>query len=186
MTTIEPRRTTKRNARRLGELAQNSTAERVLEAVREFLDMDVAYATEGVEGDQSFRALEGDTVPSASTRGSSCRSTRPIASGFSQGGFPTSFPTCAPTTRGLAGGDRSGRRRSLRVVPLIFSNGEHCGTLVSRPGHPGLRRLSRHGERPPPGRALDPALARAENERGIGAQFCPVSARALLEVLEPR
>lgn len=44
----------------LGELAIEPSVERAVAAVRDFLGMDVAYATEFVDGHQLFRVLRGD------------------------------------------------------------------------------------------------------------------------------
>jgi putative nucleotidyltransferase with HDIG domain len=44
----------------LGELAMQPSVEGAVAAVRDFLGMDVAYATEFVDGQQQFRVLRGD------------------------------------------------------------------------------------------------------------------------------
>lgn len=52
--------TTTESIRRLSEIAQEPVAEGAVEAVREFLGMEVAYATEHTDSEQLIRVLRGD------------------------------------------------------------------------------------------------------------------------------
>ena len=74
--------------RSASELARAPSIERALQAVREFLGMDIAYATEHIGDIQHIRRIEGgESTPSVPIPTTRCRSTRPTASVSSRASF---------------------------------------------------------------------------------------------------
>ena len=114
------------------ELAQTPSLERALEAVRDFLGMEVAYATEHVEGVQVFRAAEGDL----GSFGLQQPIVIPLELTFCQRILDGRLPNLIPDIQ------NEDRARSLPIVeqtgvgafasvPLHFSDGRLFGTLCA-------------------------------------------------------
>lgn len=116
----------------LGELARSPTVERTLEAVREFLGMEVAYASEFVDTHQVFRVLRGDGDSFGVHEGLAM----PLEETYCQRVLAARLPNLIPDVRG------DDRAASLPVtdgagvgafasVPLTFSDGRVYGTLCA-------------------------------------------------------
>ena len=117
---------------RLGEVAQTPTAEAAVQAVRELLDMDVAYATEFVDDQQVMRILRGDGASFGAREGIGI----PLDQTYCQRILDGRLPNLIPDVRA------DERAASLPItelcnvgayvsVPLTFSNGEFYGTLCA-------------------------------------------------------
>src|SRR5665213_1738739 len=79
----------------ISELAQQPSIERALNAVRELLGMDIAYATESVDGDQVFRFIEGDPI----SFGVSATHTMPLDQTYCQKILEGRLPNLIPDVR---------------------------------------------------------------------------------------
>ena len=118
--------------RELGELAQNPSAERAVEAVRELLGMDVAATTEFVDGKQFFRVLSGD----AESFGLGTGAGLPLEQTYCQRVLAGRLPNLILDVRG---DDRAAslpitelaRVGAFASVPLTFSDGTLYGTLCA-------------------------------------------------------
>jgi HD-GYP domain-containing protein (c-di-GMP phosphodiesterase class II) len=117
----------------LGELAQHPTAERAVEAMREFLGMDVAYTTEFVRENGVLRILRGD---GESFGGMAEGAQMPLKHTYCQRVLAGRLPNLIPDVRG------DDRAASLPItaianvgayasVPLTFSDGKLYGTLCA-------------------------------------------------------
>jgi hypothetical protein len=67
-------------ATNLSDLAQRPSVALALEAMREFLGMDVAYTSEIIGDHMALRALDGDGESFSISEGCHCRASRPTAS----------------------------------------------------------------------------------------------------------
>jgi response regulator RpfG family c-di-GMP phosphodiesterase len=116
----------------LAELAQQPTVERAVEAVREFLGMDVAFTGEFADGHQIFRVLRGDGDSFGVSQGFQI----PLEQTYCQRVMDGRLPNLITDVRG------DDRAASLPVtekadigafvsVPLRFSGGELYGTLCA-------------------------------------------------------
>lgn len=116
----------------MSELAQAPSVERALRSVRDFLGMDVAYATEHVGDKQIFRFIEGDTT----SFGLSAPIELPLDQTYCQRILDGRLPNLNPDIRG------DERSASLPItkaadvgafasVPLRFSDGRLFGTLCA-------------------------------------------------------
>ena len=116
----------------LGELARNPSVERALDAVRELLDMDVAYATEMTGEEQRFRNLRGD----AQSFGIEPDSTMPTEETYCGRILAGRLPNLIPDVRG---DDRAASMPITEAaavgafvsVPLRLSDGKLYGTLCA-------------------------------------------------------
>jgi hypothetical protein len=117
---------------RLGEVAQSPSAERAVQAVREFLDMDVASATEFVDGHQVFHVVQGDAASFGMSEGRGI----PLDQTYCQRVMAGRLPNLIPDVR------NEERAASLPVtkaanigayvsIPITFSSGEFYGTLCA-------------------------------------------------------
>jgi response regulator RpfG family c-di-GMP phosphodiesterase len=126
---------------RLGEVSQSPTVESAVEAVREVLGMEVAYATEFVDGQQVFQHLTGDGESFGVAEGT----TMPLDQTYCQRVLDGRLPNIIPDVRA------DDRAASLPIteaadvgsfvsVPLVLSDGEVHGTLcaASHQANPAL------------------------------------------------
>ncbi len=114
------------------DIAHAPSIERALQAIREFLDMDIAYASEHLDGHQHIRLIEGDSTPSGTDPGYSM----PLADSYCklilEGRLPNMIPDTGanPLTAALpvtAEADVG----AFCSVPLRFSDGRLYGTLCA-------------------------------------------------------
>jgi response regulator RpfG family c-di-GMP phosphodiesterase len=116
----------------LAELAQQPTVERAVEAVREFLGMDVAFTGEFADGQQKFHVMRGDAASFGVHQGSAI----PLDQTYCQRVMDGRLPNLIADVRG------DDRAASMPVteqcgvgafvsVPLRFSGGEFYGTLCA-------------------------------------------------------
>lgn len=116
----------------LGELARDPSLEAAIDAARELLGMEVAYATEFVDGRQVFRALRGDGASFGVHEGVEL----PLEQTYCQRVLAGRLPNLIADVRGEQ------RAASLAVtaagdvgafvsVPLRFSDGRFYGTLCA-------------------------------------------------------
>jgi putative nucleotidyltransferase with HDIG domain len=118
--------------RSASELAQAPSIERALQAVRDFLGMDMAYATEHLGGWQHIRRIEGDSTPSGVDPGYSL----PLEETYCKRILEGALPNLIADVRG------NEIARALAItemddvgafcsVPLRFSDGRLYGTLCA-------------------------------------------------------
>jgi GAF domain-containing protein len=119
--------------RSASELAQAPSIERALQAVREFLGMDMAYATEHLGEWQHIRRIEGDdTLPSGVDPGYST----PLEQTYCKRILDGELPNLIADVRGheLAGSlpiTEADGIGAFCSVPLRFSDGRLYGTLCA-------------------------------------------------------
>jgi response regulator RpfG family c-di-GMP phosphodiesterase len=117
---------------RLREVAQRPSVERALDAVREFLEMDIAFVGRITEGEQVYDALRGDAESFGVSEGFSM----PLDQTYCQRILTGRLPNLIPDTRA------DDRAASLAVtedagigayasVPLRFSDGQLHGMLCA-------------------------------------------------------
>lgn len=116
----------------LSELAQGPSVERALEAMREFLGMDVAYTGEIVGDQMALRAVDGDSDSFCVVEGQSL----PMEQTYCQRVMTGRMPNVNPDIRG---DDRAASLAITQIadigaftsVPLRFSDGRLYGTLCA-------------------------------------------------------
>jgi putative nucleotidyltransferase with HDIG domain len=116
----------------LGELAIRPSVERAVEAVRDFLGMDVAYTTEFVGGEQQFRVLRGDGASFGIHEGLAV----PLEQTYCQRVLDGRLPNLMPDVRG---DERSASLPATEAadvgayatVPITLSDGRLYGTLCA-------------------------------------------------------
>ena len=116
----------------LSELAQRPSVERALEAMREFLGMDVAYTGEIIGDQMALRAVEGDGASFCISEGMSLPSEQTYCQRVMTGRLPNVNPD-------MRGDDRAaslpitqiGDIGAFTSVPLHFSDGRLYGTLCA-------------------------------------------------------
>jgi hypothetical protein len=119
-------------ASNLSELAQRPSVERALEAMREFLGMDVAYTSEIIGDQMALRAVEGDGASFCISEGMSLPSEQTYCHRVMAGRLPNVNPD-------IRGDDRAaslpitqiGDIGAFTSVPLHFSDGRLYGTLCA-------------------------------------------------------
>jgi putative nucleotidyltransferase with HDIG domain len=124
------------DVRSLGDLALQPSVENAVAAVREFLGMDVAYATEFVDGAQQFRVLRGDGESFGMSEGMSV----PLEQTYCQRVLDGRLPNLMPDVRG---DDRSATMPATEAadigafatVPITLSDGRLYGTLCAGSHH---------------------------------------------------
>jgi response regulator RpfG family c-di-GMP phosphodiesterase len=117
---------------RLREVAQERAVENAVDAVREFLGMDVAYATEMTEEEQHFKVLRGDGESFGVGEGTVMPAEATYCRKVLDGRLPNVMPDLAadertasmPITQQAGVG-------SFVSVPLRFSDGTLHGTLCA-------------------------------------------------------
>jgi putative nucleotidyltransferase with HDIG domain len=120
------------DVRSLGDLALSPSVENAVAAVREFLGMEVAYATEFVDGAQRFRVLRGDGASFGMSEGMSV----PLEDTYCQSVLDGRLPNLMPDVRG---DERSAAMRATEAadigafatVPITLSDGRLYGTLCA-------------------------------------------------------
>jgi hypothetical protein len=125
-------RTSQEGLAALGELARGPSVERAVEAIREMLGMEVAYATRMTETEQIFGILRGDGESFGVGEGSVLPVEQTYCSGILAGRLPnlicdvqgdpraSSLPVSTAADVG-----------SFASVPLTFSDGRTYGTLCA-------------------------------------------------------
>jgi HD-GYP domain-containing protein (c-di-GMP phosphodiesterase class II) len=118
--------------RSAAELAQSPSIERALHAVREFLDMEIAYATEHIGTDQHIRLIEGDSTPSGTDPGYAL----PLAETYCQRILDGELPNMIPDVQqnAIAAALPITKAEGIGAfcsVPLQFSDGSLFGTLCA-------------------------------------------------------
>jgi putative nucleotidyltransferase with HDIG domain len=116
----------------LDDLAIEPSVERAVAAVRDFLGMDVAYATEFVDGEQQFRVLRGDGASFGMHEGLAV----PLEHTYCQRVLDGRLPNLMPDVRG---DERSASLPATEVadigafatVPITLSDGQLYGTLCA-------------------------------------------------------
>jgi GAF domain-containing protein len=116
----------------LSELALEPSVAKAVAAVREFLGMDVAYATEFVDGEQRFRALSGDGESFGMREGLAV----PLEHTYCQRVLDGRLPNLMPDVRG---DERSASMPATEAagigafatVPITLSDGSLYGTLCA-------------------------------------------------------
>ena len=119
-------------ATNLSELAQRPSVERALEAMREFLGMDVAYTSEIVGDQMALRAVEGDNASFQISAGMSLPSEQTYCHRVMAGRLPHVNPD-------IRGDPRAASLPITQIadvgaftsVPLRFSDGRLYGTLCA-------------------------------------------------------
>lgn len=125
----------------LGDLALQPSVERAVAAVREFLGMDVAYASEFVDGQAELRVLRGDGSSFGMAEGMSI----PLKYTYCQRVLDGRLPNLMPDVRG---DERSASMLATTAadigafvtVPITLSDGQLYGTLcaASHAAHPSM------------------------------------------------
>jgi putative nucleotidyltransferase with HDIG domain len=121
-----------RGVAELGDVAQNFSVERALDAMRELLDMEVAFASEFADGAQLLHHLRGDGASFGIAEGGALPFEQTYCKRILDGRLPNMIPD-------VRGDDRAA---SLAItdaadvgafvsVPLVFSNGRVHGTLCA-------------------------------------------------------
>jgi response regulator RpfG family c-di-GMP phosphodiesterase len=135
------------NASSLSALAQAPTVDRAVEAVREFLGMDVAFTSQFIDGEQVFRVIDGDWE----SFGVAPQARVPLEQTYCKSIMDGRLPNMIPDTRA------DDRAKNMPItegadigafvsVPLRFSDGSLYGTLCaanhkSMDGELGYREL---------------------------------------------
>jgi response regulator RpfG family c-di-GMP phosphodiesterase len=117
---------------RLREVAQSPSVERALDAVREFLDMDVAFVGRITAGEQVFDVLRGDGTSFGLSEGGAV----PLDQTYCQRILSGRLPNLIPDTHGddraasVAATEEAGIG-AYASVPLRFSDGRLHGMLCA-------------------------------------------------------
>jgi HD-GYP domain-containing protein (c-di-GMP phosphodiesterase class II) len=116
----------------LSELAQNPSIERALDAVRELLEMDVAYATEITEFEQIFKTMRGDAESFGVAEGGSMPIEQTYCHKVLAGRLPNVNPDIRADERAASMPITEAADVGAFVsVPLRLSDGSHYGTLCA-------------------------------------------------------
>jgi hypothetical protein len=121
----------------LGELARSPSVDSAIAAVRELLEMDVAFATRFVDGNQVVEVLRGDAESFGLEEGFAL----PLAETYCRRVLAGRLPNLIPDARAE---DRAASLpitytaniRAFASVPLIFSDGSCYGTLCASSHEP--------------------------------------------------
>jgi hypothetical protein len=131
----------RRDVADLGDLALSPSVERAVSAVREFLGMDIAYASEIVDGQQTFRVLRGDGEQFGVHEGMTIPLEATYCKRVLDGQLPNILPDVSVNERAAALPMlQAADVGSIVSVPITFSDGELYGTLcaVNRAAQPSL------------------------------------------------
>jgi response regulator RpfG family c-di-GMP phosphodiesterase len=121
----------------LSELAQSPTVERAVQAVREFLGMDIAFASQIVDGQQVLEVIRGDTEAFGIPEGARLPLEQTYCHRVLNGRLPNLIPDVRADERAasLPITDATGVR-AFASVPLRFSDGSLYGTLCAASREP--------------------------------------------------
>jgi HD-GYP domain-containing protein (c-di-GMP phosphodiesterase class II) len=123
----------------LGELAQNPTVERTLDAVRELLGMEVSYTARMREADQVLEVVSGDTASFGGVGpGASLPHEFTYCSRMLDGRLPNIVPDARADDRTASMPiTQAANVGAIATVPVRFSDGRLWGTLcaVSHEAH---------------------------------------------------
>jgi hypothetical protein len=116
----------------LSDLALHPSVERAVSVVRSFLGMEIAYATEFLDGQQHFRLLRGDAESFGLQEGMSI----PLEATYCQRILAGRLPNLIPDVRGdeRASAVEAGRAADVGAyasVPITLSDGSLYGTLCA-------------------------------------------------------
>jgi GAF domain-containing protein len=116
----------------LSDLALHPSVERAVSVVRSFLGMDVAYATEFLDGQQHFRLLRGDGESFGVHEGIAT----PLEATYCQRILAGRLPNLIPDVRGdeRAAAVEAGKAAGIgafAAVPITLSDGSLYGTLCA-------------------------------------------------------
>jgi putative nucleotidyltransferase with HDIG domain len=116
----------------LRDLAIEPSVERAVAAVRDFLGMDVAYATEFVDGQQQFRVLRGDGDSFGMHEGLAV----PLEQTYCQRVLNGRLPNLMPDVRGdertaSMPATKAADIGAFATVPITLSDGQLYGTLCA-------------------------------------------------------
>ncbi len=116
----------------LGDLALQPSVERAVAAVRDFLGMDVAYASEFVDGQAELRVLRGDGESFGMREGMSV----PLEYTYCQRVLEGRLPNLMPDVRGdersaSMPATAAARIGAFATVPITLSDGQLYGTLCA-------------------------------------------------------
>jgi hypothetical protein len=116
----------------LGDLAMHPSVERAVSVVRSFLGMEIAYATEFVDGDQHFRLLRGDGESFGVHEGIAI----PLEATYCERILSGRLPNLIPDVRGdeRAAAVEAGKAADVGAfasVPITLSDGRLYGTLCA-------------------------------------------------------
>jgi hypothetical protein len=116
----------------VSDLAQHPSVERAVSVVRSFLGMDVAYATEFIDGQQHFRLLSGDAESFGVHEGMAI----PLEATYCERILAGRLPNLIPDVRGdeRAAAVEAGKAAGIgafTAVPITFSDGRLYGTLCA-------------------------------------------------------
>jgi hypothetical protein len=120
----------------LSDVAVQPSVERAVAAVRDFLGMDVAYATEFIDGEQRFRVVRGDGASFGMHEGL----TVPLEQTYCQRVLDGRLPNLMPDVRGdersasMAATDAADIG-AFATVPITLSDGRLYGTLCAGSHH---------------------------------------------------
>lgn len=121
----------------LRELAETPTVERAVEAVRKFLDMDVAYSSEFVGDKQVFRAVRGDSASFGIEPGESIELQHSYCERVLGGRLPNLIPDTRKDDRAASLAVTAGADvRAFVSIPLRFCDGRLYGTLCAASHEP--------------------------------------------------
>ena len=114
------------------DVAHAPSIERALQAIREFLDMDIAYASEHRDGRQHIWLIEGDSTPSGNDPDYSMPLDESYCKLILEGRLPNLIPDTGanPVTAALPITAEAGVG-AFCSVPLLFSDGRLYGTLCA-------------------------------------------------------
>jgi GAF domain-containing protein len=116
----------------LGELAIQPSVERAVAAVRDFLGMDVAYATEILDGRSHLRVLRGDGPSFAVHEGMSIPVKHTICQRVLDGRLPNLMPDVRGDERSASlPATEVGDIGAFATVPITLSDGRLYGTLCA-------------------------------------------------------
>jgi len=122
----------RRDVAELGDLAIAPSVERAVATVRDFLGMDVAYATEFVDGQQHFRVLRGDGDSFGMHEGLEV----PLAHSYCQAVLDGRLPNLMPDVHGdertaSMPATEAADIGAFATVSITLSNGQLYGTLCA-------------------------------------------------------
>lgn len=116
----------------LSALAERPSVDLALEAIREFLGMDVAYTSEIVGGEMTLRALDGDGTSFSLCEGMSSQSEMTPCHWILNGALPSVIPDARAEEQLVSLPiTQAADIRAFTSVPLRFSDGRLYGTLCA-------------------------------------------------------
>jgi GAF domain-containing protein len=116
----------------LGQLAMHPSVERAVAVVRDFLGMDVAYATEFADGQQHFRLLRGDGDSFGVHEGLALPLEQTYCQQILDGRLPNLIPDVRADERAASlPASEAADVGAFASVPITLSDGQLYGTLCA-------------------------------------------------------